>query len=140
MMIFPPFRINMASSCTQLSLQCRRLLCSKTVACARWYSTQLSYCSTDTRLPTKILNGSLASRGTHSMTWTRQRWKPQMDCFSDFTTAKHLSTGTEEGKDIKELSTAHSVRHKSPLLPIRDAAPVTESQMPLGAYIYVVDH
>lgn len=132
------FRINMASSCTQLSLQCRRLLCSKAVACARWYCTQFSYCSADTMLPTKILNGSSASRGTHTMTWTRPRWKPQMVCFSDFTTAKHLSTGAEEGKD--ELSRTHAVLHKSPLLPIRDAALVTESQMPLGSYFYVVDY
>lgn len=70
------------------------------------------------------------------MTWTRQRWKPQMVCFSDFTTAKHLSTGTEEGKDIKELSRAHAALPST----IGDAVPVTESQMPLGLYFYVVDH
>lgn len=60
-----------------------------------------------------------------------------MFCFSDFT-AKHLST---EGKDIEELSRADVVAYKSPLLPIRDAVPVTESQMPLGTYWFdVVDN
>lgn len=60
-----------------------------------------------------------------------------MFCFSDFT-AKHLST---EGKDIEELSRADVVVYKSPLLPNRDAVPVTESQMPLGTYWFgVVDN
>lgn len=63
-----------------------------------------------------------------------------MVCFSEFTTAKHLSTDTEEGRDTEELSRAHTALHKNPLLPVRDAVPVTESQMPLGAYFYVVDH
>lgn len=63
-----------------------------------------------------------------------------MFCFNDFT-AKHLSTEAQGGKDIEELSRADAGKCKSPLLPTRDAVPVTKGQMPLGTYWFgVVDH
>ncbi|XP_070778305.1 transcription termination factor 3, mitochondrial [Enoplosus armatus] len=119
----------MASSCTQLCLQCRSLLRSKTVASTWRYSIQVCHCSTVTSLPTKILNGSSVVRGNHSTTQARQWWKQQTFCYSDLT-AEHLATAIKEDKNIEELSRANVVAYKSPLLPIRDAVPVIESQMP----------
>lgn len=50
-----------------------------------------------------------------------------MFCYSDIT-AKHLAT---EAKEDKELPRVDVVAYKSPLLPVRDAVPVTESQVSL---------
>ncbi|XP_010736239.2 transcription termination factor 3, mitochondrial [Larimichthys crocea] len=120
----------MASCCTQLCLQCRRLLPPQMVARTWRYSTQLGHCTTVTGLPPKILNGPTVVRGDHTVAEARQRWKQQMFCYSDFT-AKHLATEAKEDKDIEELSRAVDVAYKSPLMPIRDAVPVTESQISL---------
>ncbi|XP_041811682.1 transcription termination factor 3, mitochondrial [Chelmon rostratus] len=114
----------MASSCTQLCLKCRGLLCSKTVASAWSYSTQLRHCTKVAILPAKILNGSSAIEGNHTTTG-RQQWKQQMFCYSDLT-AKHLATEAKESNDIEDLSRADVVAYKT--APIRDAVPVTESQ------------
>lgn len=127
------FRVIMASCCTQLCLQCRRLLPPQMVARTWRYSTQLGHCTTVTGLPPKILNGPTVVRGDHTVAEARQRWKQQMFCYSDFT-AKHLATEAKEDKDIEELSRAVDVAYKSPLMPIRDAVPVTESQISLGTY------
>lgn len=130
----------MASSCTQLCLQCRSLIRSKTVASTWQYSARVRHCTTVTRSPTKFLNGSLVIRGNLTATQARQRWKQQAFCYSDLT-AKHLAAEAKEDKDIEELSGANVVAYKSPLLPIRDAAPVTESQISLGTYWFAaVDH
>ncbi len=60
--------------------------------------------------------------------------------YSDLTT-KHLATDAKEDKDDKDLSRADVVLHKSPLLPVRDAAPVTENQLPLGTDLFAfVNH
>ncbi|XP_030267021.1 transcription termination factor 3, mitochondrial [Sparus aurata] len=106
----------MAASCTQLCLQCRRLLCSTTVASTRLYSTQLRHCTTVTGLLTRILNGSPVIWGNHTTTPARQRWKQQMFC-SSYSSTTHAT-------EAKELSRADVVT-------IRDAAPVTESQISL---------
>ncbi|XP_038581858.1 transcription termination factor 3, mitochondrial [Micropterus salmoides] len=120
----------MASSCTQLCLQGRCLLRSRTVASTWQYSTQVRHCTTVTRLPTRILNGSSLIKGNHTATQVRQRWKQQMFSYSDFAT-KHLASDAKEDKAIEELSSANVVAYKSPLLPIRDAVPMSESQMPI---------
>lgn len=60
-----------------------------------------------------------------------------MFCYSDLTT-KHLATEAKEDKDIEELSGANVVVYKSPLSPIRDAVPVTESRISLGTYWFAV--
>lgn len=121
-------RFAMASSCTQLCLKCRGLLCSKTVASAWNYSTQLRHCTKVAILPAKILNGSSAIEGNHTTTG-RQQWKQQMFCYSDLT-AKHLATEAKESNDIEDLSRADVVAYKT--APIRDAVPVTESQTSFG--------
>ncbi|KAM8767827.1 transcription termination factor 3, mitochondrial isoform 1-T2 [Acanthopagrus schlegelii] len=107
----------MAASCAQLCLLCRRLLCSTTVANTWRYSTQLRHCATVTGLPTKILNGSPVIWGNHTTAQARQRWKQQVFCSSYFSTT-HVAT------EAKELSRAD-------VATIRDAAPVTESQISL---------
>lgn len=53
-----------------------------------------------------------------------------MFCYSDLA-AQNKATETQEDKDIKEVSQADVVEYKSPLFPIRDAVPVTESQKSL---------
>lgn len=137
---FFPCRVVMASTCAQLCLKCRSLLCSKTVATTWQYSTQVCHCTTVTRVATKILNGSSFFRGNHRTTQARQRWKQQIFCYSDLM-AKHLATEAKEDKSTEELSRTDAVAYKSHLLPIRDAVPVSESQMPLGTYLFaVVDH
>nr|XP_046273474.1 transcription termination factor 3, mitochondrial isoform X2 [Scatophagus argus] len=120
----------MASFCTQLGLQCRSFLCSKTVASIWWYPTQIRHCTTVTKLPTKILNGSSVISGNNIKTQARQRWKQQMFCYSDFS-AKHMETEAKEDKGIEELSRPNVEAYRGPLLPIREAVPVTESQMSL---------
>ncbi|XP_070702681.1 transcription termination factor 3, mitochondrial [Pempheris klunzingeri] len=121
----------MASSSTQLCLQCRSLLLSKTVASTWQYSSQVRHCSTVTRLSTKFLNGSTIIKANHTTSQTRQRWKQQMFYYNHIT-AKHLSTEADkEDKGTEELSEVNVVAYKSSLLPIRDAVPVSESQMAL---------
>ncbi|XP_035537946.1 transcription termination factor 3, mitochondrial [Morone saxatilis] len=121
----------MSSSFTQLCLQYRSLLFSKTVSSTWRYSTQFRHCATLTRLPTKILNGSSVIRGNRTTTQARQRWKQPMFCYRDLT-ARHLATEAKEHKDTEELSKSDVVVYKTPVLPIRDAEmPVTESQMSL---------
>uniref|UniRef100_UPI0037E98A3F transcription termination factor 3, mitochondrial n=1 Tax=Semicossyphus pulcher TaxID=241346 RepID=UPI0037E98A3F len=114
----------MASSSTQLCLQCRRLLCSKTVANTWKYATQARHCTTVTRVPIKFLQGSSVISGNRKTTQATQRWKQQMFCYSDFT-AKQLANEEKEDQD-KELSRANVVEYK-PSLPITDAVPLTES-------------
>ncbi|XP_029299795.1 transcription termination factor 3, mitochondrial isoform X2 [Cottoperca gobio] len=111
-----------------LCLQGRSLLGSKTVARNWQYYTQVCHCITVTRVPTKILNGSSINKGNHTTPQARQRWKQQMFCYSDLA-AKHLATEAKENKDVEGVSTADVVENKSPLLPIRDAVSVTESQI-----------
>lgn len=118
----------MASSCTKLCLQCKGLLRSKTVASTWQYSSQVRHCNTVTRLPTKFLNGSSVIRGNLTATHARQQWKQQLFCYSDLTT-RHLGNEAKEDKDLEQLSGAHVVAHKTPLLPIRDAVLATESQI-----------
>lgn len=116
----------MASSCTQLCLKCRNLLCSKSVASVWHYSTQVRHCTKVASLPTKILNGSSVIKGNHKTTQARQQWKQQMFCYSDFA-VRHLATEAKEDKEIEELPRDDAVAYKSPLVPITDAVPVTES-------------
>ncbi|XP_032391516.1 transcription termination factor 3, mitochondrial [Etheostoma spectabile] len=120
----------MASSCTQLYLQCRSFLCSKTVACTWQYCSQVRHCIAVTSVPTKILNGSFIIKGNSTATQAKQRWKQQMSCYSDLA-ATHLTTQVKEDKGVEETSTAEVVPYKSPLLPIREALLATESQMSL---------
>ncbi|KAM6903651.1 transcription termination factor 3, mitochondrial isoform 1-T2 [Lycodopsis pacificus] len=118
----------MASSCTQLCLQCRSLLCSKTVANTWQYYTQVRHCIRVTRVPTKILDGSSIIKGNRVTNQAREMWKQQMFCYSDLA-AKHLATEAKEDKAVEETSRADVVAYKSPLLPIRDA--VSEIQVSL---------
>lgn len=61
-----------------------------------------------------------------------------MVCYSDLA-AKHLAAEAKEDKVFE--GTADVVAYQSPLLPVRDAVPVTESQIPLGTYWFTVaDH
>lgn len=107
-------RINMASYCMQLCLQCRRLLTSKPVARA-WHA-------------------SLGVSWSHKTTWTRHRWMQQM-LFFNGCAVKHLSTDTKEKKGVEEMSITDIVAYKRPLLPVRDAVPdASVSQMPIGKY------
>ncbi|XP_040909001.1 transcription termination factor 3, mitochondrial [Toxotes jaculatrix] len=119
----------MASSCAQLCLRCRSLLCSKTVATTWQHATQVHYCTTVARVATKIQNGSSFFTGNQCSTQTRQRWKRQMFCYSDLM-AKHLATEAKEDKFTEELSKT-DVAFGSPLLPLSDAVPVNEIQKPL---------
>lgn len=119
-------QINMASSCMQLCLQCRKFLLSKSVASA-WH-----YCSTASGSPTKVVNASLVVRWSHKTTWTEQRWMQHL-FFNDFA-LKHLSTDTKGKKGIEELSITDVVSYKSPLLPVSDAVPSSLNQMPLGKF------
>lgn len=76
-------------------------------------------------------------RRGHTVAEARQQWKQQIFCYSDLT-AKRLATEAMEDKDIEQLSRADVVAYKSPLMPVRDAVPLTESQMSLGTYWF--DH
>ncbi|CAK6949423.1 transcription termination factor 3%2C mitochondrial [Scomber scombrus] len=120
----------MASSCAQLCLRCRSLLSSKTSTLTWQQSTQIRHCTAVSRVPNKILNGSSFISGNHTTTRARQIWKQQTCYYSDFST-KHLETEAKEYKHTEELLRTDVVPYKSPLLPIRDAAPVTENQMSL---------
>ncbi|XP_018553600.1 transcription termination factor 3, mitochondrial isoform X1 [Lates calcarifer] len=117
-------RVTMASSCAQLCLKCRSLLCSKTVATTWQHSTQVRHCRTVTPVITKVLNGSSFFSGNHRTSPASQRWKQQMFCYSELS-VKHLATEAKEDKFKEELSRADVVAYKSPLLP------VNEIQMPL---------
>lgn len=124
-------RIIMASSCAQLCLRCRSLLSSKTATLTWQQSTQIQHCTVVSRISNKILNGSSFISGIHTTTRARQIWKQQTCYYSDFST-KHLETEAKEYEHTEELLRTDVVPYKSPLLPIRDAAPVTENQMSLG--------
>ncbi|XP_071356542.1 transcription termination factor 3, mitochondrial [Trachinotus anak] len=120
----------MTSSCAQLCLRCRSLLCPKTLATTWQYSTPVRHCTTVTNVAIKIPSGFSFFMGTHRTNQTRQRWKKQMIGYGELT-AKHLATDAKEDKFTEELSRTDVVAYKSPLLPIRDAGPLNESQMPL---------
>lgn len=127
-------RVTMASSCAQLCLKCRSLLCSKTVATTWQHSTQVRHCRTVTPVITKVLNGSSFFSGNHRTSPASQRWKQQMFCYSELS-VKHLATEAKEDKFKEELSRADVVAYKSPLLP------VNEIQMPLGTHWFaLVNH
>lgn len=119
-----------SSSCAQLCLRCRSLLSSKTATLTWQHSTQVRHCTAVTRVPNKILNRSSFISGNHTTTQARQIWKQQICHYSDFT-VKHLETEAKEDENTEELSRTDVVAYKSPLLQIRDAAPVTENQMSL---------
>lgn len=118
-------QINMASSCMQLCLKCRRFLLLKPVTSAR------QYCSTASGSPTKVVNASLVVRWSHKTTSTQQRWTQHILFFNDFA-VRHLSTDTKGKKGIEELSITDVVSYKSPLLPVKDAF---RNQMPLGTFL-----
>lgn len=61
----------------------------------------------------------------------------QIICFSGFA-VRHLSTDTKGKEGVEELSITDVVSYKSPLLPVRDANPV--SQVHLGKYWSGVYH
>lgn len=131
------FRTAMASSCTQLCLKCRSLLYSKTMANVWQYSAQVRHCTTVTRLQANILNGSsIINRGSPATACAKKWWKQQMFCYSDLS-AKHVETEPKEDKDVDELSRTEAVASsKNPLVPFRDAVPVTESQTSFGTYYF----
>lgn len=121
----------MASSCTQMCLQCRRLLFSRTTVCVWRSSTQLGHCYSSASSTTKFPSRSLVARGNLTTTQAREKWKQQLFCVSGLS-AKHLSTEAEGVKDREELLRADIVAYKSPLSPIRDVDPANQSQMSLG--------
>ncbi|XP_042362524.1 transcription termination factor 3, mitochondrial [Plectropomus leopardus] len=120
----------MASSCTQLYLQCRNLFLSRTVARTCQYSTQVHHCVTHTRVSIKIPLGYSFFKGNHTTTQARQRWKQQMLCYSDLA-ATHPGTEAKEDKYVEGTLREDVVAYRSPLLPIGDVVPVIESQMSL---------
>lgn len=124
-------RISMALPSMQLCLQCRRFLLSKPVASGWLYHATVSNSSA------KVLHGSLVVRWTHKTTRTRHQWMQQILCFSGFA-VRHLSTDTKGKEGVEELSITDVVSYKSPLLPVREAVPV--SQVPLGKYWSGVHH
>lgn len=117
----------MTSSCAQLCLRCRNLLSSKTVATTWQFTAQVHQCTTVSNV-SKIPHGFSIFRGHHRTEQLRQRWKQQIICYSDLT-AKHLAAEAKEDKIT--VSRSDVVAHESHLLPIRDAVPLNESQMPL---------
>lgn len=133
----------MALSCMQLCLRCRSLLCTKTGLVTRHHYTQFWDSTTVIGVPTRIVNGPLSIRWNHTETQTRHRWKHQM-LFHSALTAKHLSTEATEEKYTEELSKTSVVTYSSPLVPITNNVPVTQSQMTIGMYwisqFIVVDH
>lgn len=124
-------RISMASPCMQLRLQCRRFLLSKPVASGWFYHT------TGSNSSTKVLHASLVVRRTHKTTWTQHQWMQQILSFSGFA-VRRLSTDTKGKEGVEELSITDVETYKSPLLPVRDAVPV--SHVPLGKYWSGVYH
>ncbi|XP_069032026.1 transcription termination factor 3, mitochondrial [Embiotoca jacksoni] len=118
--------MTMATTCAQLCLRCRSPLCSKILAGTWQYCTQVRHCISVTRAPTKISNG-LFIRENHTTTQTRPRWKQQM-CYYNDLTAKYLTTEAKEDKYTEDLSRIDVVAYESPVLPTRDAVPVTEKQ------------
>lgn len=119
-------RISMASPCMQLCLQCRRFLLSKPVASGWLYHTTVSNSSA------KVLHASLVVRWTHKTTRIQHQWMQQILSFSGFA-VRHLSTDTKGKEGVEELSITDA-SYNSPLLPVRDAVPV--SQVPLGTGKY----
>lgn len=123
--------IVMASSCTQICLQCRRLLFSRTTVCVWRSSTQLGHCYSSASSTAKFPNRSLVARGNLTTTPPREKWKQQLFCVSGLS-VKHLSIEAEGVKDREELSRGDIVAYKSPLSPVRDVDPANQSQMSLG--------
>lgn len=121
----------MASSCTQMCLQCRRLLFSRTTVCVWSSSTQLGHCYSSASSTPKFPNRSLVARGNLTTTQPREKYRQQLFCVSGLS-VKHLSTEAEGVKDREELSRADIVPYKSPLSPIRDVHPANQSQRSLG--------
>ncbi|XP_068603457.1 transcription termination factor 3, mitochondrial [Brachionichthys hirsutus] len=117
----------MASSCTQLCLQCRRFY-SRTVAHPWRRFTHLGHgtSATQSSIKKSTPNGSSVIRTNRAAIQARQTWKHQLFYYSDFT-AKHLSAEEKTSKDIEELSGADVVEGTNLL----EAAPVTESQLSL---------
>ncbi|KAM4631083.1 transcription termination factor 3, mitochondrial [Polymixia lowei] len=121
----------MASSCVQLCQRCLRLLPSKTAVITSQYSTQIQHCSAIFRTSTKIPIGSSFISGNHSTLNTNQRRKQGMCYYSDFH-AKPLTSEATENKGTEEFSGTNAVMaYKNPLSQIKDAMPMTESQMTL---------
>lgn len=125
-------RVAMTSSCTQLCLRCRNLLCSRTVATIWQYTAQVRHCTT-VNAASKIPHGFLIFRGNHRTEQLRQRWKQQIIRYSD-STAKHLAAHAKEDRNTVQLSMSDVVAQESRLLPVKDAVSLNESQMPLGTY------
>lgn len=121
----------MASSCTQMCLQCRRLLFSRTTVLVWRSSSQLGHCYSSASSTAKFTNRSLVASGNLTTTQPREKRKQQLFRVSDLS-AKHLSTKAEGVKDREELLRADIVAYKSPLSPIRDVDPANQSQMSLG--------
>ncbi|XP_026202670.1 transcription termination factor 3, mitochondrial [Anabas testudineus] len=118
----------MALACMQLCLRCRSLLCTKTGLVTWHHYTQFWDSTTVIGVPTRIVNGPLSIRWNRTETQTRHRWKHQM-LFHSALTAKHLSTEATEEKYTEELSKTSVVTYSSPLVPITNNVPVTQSQM-----------
>lgn len=117
-------RVVMASSCVKLCLRCRSLLWTWTVPSAWQHCTQFQGSTTFIR----VINGPLSSKRYHTTTQAGSRWKHQMLYHSDLT-AKHLSTEATNDKYAEELS---KVNNNSPLVPITDNVPVTQSEITVG--------
>ncbi|KAF3707447.1 Transcription termination factor 3, mitochondrial Mitochondrial transcription termination factor 3 [Channa argus] len=116
----------MALSFGQLCMRCRSLFCTKTLAVTWQHSNQVQYCSTVIGEPAKTLNGSSFISKNHT-SQSRQRWQHKIFFQSDLT-VKHLATEATEEKGPK----TDVVAYKSPLLPIKDTLPATESQASVG--------
>ncbi|XP_067356922.1 transcription termination factor 3, mitochondrial isoform X3 [Channa argus] len=126
--------VPMALSFGQLCMRCRSLFCTKTLAVTWQHSNQVQYCSTVIGEPAKTLNGSSFISKNHT-SQSRQRWQHKIFFQSDLT-VKHLATEATEEKGPK----TDVVAYKSPLLPIKDTLPATESQasvasISLGDYV-----
>nr|XP_020487369.1 transcription termination factor 3, mitochondrial [Labrus bergylta] len=121
----------MASFCAKLCLQCRSLPFSKTVARTWKCFPPAHHCTAYTRIPVKCLHGfAVISEDEKKPSQARLRWKQHILRNCNFST-EHRATEVKENKETEELSKASVVAYKNPLLPIRDALPVTESQMSL---------
>ncbi|XP_034016532.1 transcription termination factor 3, mitochondrial [Thalassophryne amazonica] len=117
----------MASSCAQLCLRCRSLLCSKTAGVTWQYSTQVRHCTSVTGGLTQIFAGSLFISGRNKRPQCSQRWK-QQTCFYSDLTGRSVVPGAHENK---ELTKTDAVAHRSPPLQFEDAVPLTESHVSL---------
>ncbi|XP_022057993.2 transcription termination factor 3, mitochondrial isoform X2 [Acanthochromis polyacanthus] len=119
----------MASTCAQLCLRCRGLLCSKTLTSTGQYYAQVRHCNTVTKVPTKISN-RLFMWGNHTAPQTRLRWKQHMCYYSDLT-VKYLTSEAKEGKHTEDVVRTDVAVYPAPLLPTRDDVSTTENQVSL---------